>query len=107
MLEVHCCHCENLRDEFASSKVYNWLTFLEYSEIFEIELLIPECIASAGSSECRVCIHCNSHPTKWSIVKNVFLIVLVISGTKDEVFDRFAKQFHRFYCNCLIFSVAW
>ena len=51
----------------------------------ELKLLIPEWIFSTKSSECRVCIHCNSNPTNWSIVENVFLNELVLSGRNDEI----------------------
>ena len=64
--------------------MYNWLTTSELINLSEIELLIPERIFSIRSSEGRVCIHCNSNPTNWSIVENVFLNELVLSGRNDE-----------------------
>ena len=48
-------------------------------------MLIPDWIFSIGSSECRVCIHCNSIPSNWSIVENVFFNELVLSGRNDEI----------------------
>ena len=56
----------------------------EYSKLCEIKLLIPDWIFSTRSSECRVCIHCNSSPTNWSVVENIFLNDLVLPGRSDE-----------------------
>ena len=47
-------------------------------------MLIPEWIFSIRSSECRVCIHCKSNPSNWSLVENVFLNELVLPGRNDE-----------------------
>ena len=84
-LKVHCFHCCNLKATIISSiKVYDWLTSSEYSNLSKIKLLIPEWIFSIRSSECRVCIHCNSNPTNWSIVESVSLNELVLSGRNVE-----------------------
>ena len=63
----------------------------------EIKLLIPEWIFSKRSSECRACILCNSNPTNWSIVENVFLNELVLSGRNDESLCKNFQivEFHR------------
>ena len=63
---------------------YNWLSTSEYSNLSEIKLLIPESIFSVWSSECRVGIHCNSNPTEWSIVENIFFNELVLSDRNNE-----------------------
>ena len=85
ILKVHCFHCSNIKAKIISSiKVYDLLTSYEYSDLSEIKLLTPECIFGIRSSECRVCIHYNSNPTNWSIVKNVFLNELVLFGWNDE-----------------------
>ena len=60
------------------------MTPSDYSNFSKIKLLIPEWIFSIRSSECRVCIHCNSNPTNWSVVENVFLNELVLSGRNTE-----------------------
>ena len=84
-MKVHCFHFSNLKATIISSiKVYNWLTSSEYSNLSELNLLIPERISSVRSSECRVCILCNSNPTNWSMVENVFLNELVFSGRNDK-----------------------
>ena len=84
-LEVHCFHCSNIKATIISSiKVYDWLTSSEFSNLSKIKLLIPKWIFSIRSSECRVCIHCNSNPTNCSLIENVFLNELVLSGRNDE-----------------------
>ena len=85
ILKVHCFHCSNIKaTNISSIKVYDWLTSSEYSVLSKIKLLIPEWISIIRSKECRVCIHCNSNSTNWSIVENVFLKELVLSGRNDE-----------------------
>ena len=85
ILKVHCFNCCNKKPTIISSiKVYNWLTFSECSTLSEFKLLILDWIFSIRSSEWRVCIHCNSNPSNWSIVENVFLMELVLSGRNDE-----------------------
>ena len=85
ILKVHCVHFCNIKATIISSfKIHDWLTSSEYSNLSDIQFLIPEWIFSIRSSECRVCIHCNSNPTNWSIVENVFLNELVLSGRNDE-----------------------
>ena len=85
ILKVYCFHCSNIKATVISSiKVYDKLISSEYSSLSKIKLLIPEWIFSKRSSEGRVCIHCNSNPTNWSIVENVFMNELVLSGRNDE-----------------------
>ena len=64
--------------------MYNWLTSSDYSNLSDIKLFIPGKIFSVRSSECRVCILCNSNQTNWSIVEIVILNELVVSGRIDE-----------------------
>ena len=68
----------------AVSKVYNWLSPSEYSNLSEIKLLIPEWVFCKRTSKSRVCVHCNSNPTNGRIVENVFLNELVLSRRYDE-----------------------
>ena len=85
ILKVRSVHCSIIKATIISSiKIYDWLTSSEYSNLSENKLLLPEWIFSTISSECRVCIHCNSNPTNWSIVANVFLNELVLSDRNDE-----------------------
>ena len=78
-------HCPNIDATIISSmKVYDWLTFSEYSTLSEIEFLITEWFFSIRCSECRICIHCNGNSTNWSIFKNNFLKELVFSGGDDK-----------------------
>ena len=85
ILKVHCFHCSNIKATIVSSiKVYKWLTSSECSNSCKIKLLIPEWIFNIRSSECTVCFHCKSNPANWSIVENVFLNGLVLSGRNDE-----------------------
>ena len=79
ILKVHCFHCRNIKATIINSiQVYGWLTSSEYSNLSEIKLLILEWISSIRISEC------NSNPTNWSIVQNVFLNELVLSGRNGE-----------------------
>ena len=64
--------------------MYNWLTSSEYSNLSELKLFTPENFFSLKSTDIRVCIHCNSNPTNWSIVENVFLNELALCGRNDE-----------------------
>ena len=115
VLKVHCFHCSNMKATFISSiKVYNWLTSSEYSNLSELKLLIPEGVFSTRSSECRVCIRCNSNPTNCSIVENVFLNELVLSGRNDEnlckgfqiveLHRSLSKHVHLFLVICILES---
>ena len=84
-MEVHCFHCSNIKATIISSiKIYNWLPSFDYFYLSEVKLLIQDWNFSIGSSECRVCVHCNGNPTNWSIVEIVFLNELVLSGRNDE-----------------------
>ena len=47
-------------------------------------MLIPEWVFSERTSKGRVCIPCNRDSTNGSIVENVFLNELVLSGRYDE-----------------------
>ena len=85
ILKVHCFLCSNIKVTIISSiKVYNWLTTSEYFSLRDLKLLIPEWYFTRRSSECRVCIHCNSNPKNWSILENIFLSELVLSGRNDK-----------------------
>ena len=98
ILKVHCFHCCNIKATiFGRIQIYVWLTSSEDSSLSEIKLFIPEWIFSIRFSQCRVCIHCNSNPTNWSIVENVFLKELVLSGKNDESHCKSFQivEFHR------------
>ena len=56
----------------------------EFSNLSNIELLIPEWVFSLRSSESRFCIHCKSKLTNRSIVKNVFLNELFLSSGNNK-----------------------
>ena len=85
ILKAQYLHCSNIKARKISSiKVCDWLTSSEYFNLSEIKLLIPKVIFSLRPSKWTVCIPCNSNPTNWSIVENVFLNELVLSGTNDE-----------------------
>ena len=95
---VPCLHCCNIKATIISSiKVCDWLTSSEYSSFSKIRLLTPEWIFTLRSSECRISTHCKSNPANWSIVENVFLNELVLSGRNDEsVCSSFQKvEIHR------------
>ena len=92
-LEVDCFHCNTKAAVISSVKVYDWLTSSEYSNLSEIKLLIPEWIFSVWPSECRVCFHCNSNPTNWSLAENVILKELVLPGRNDESLCKFFQIF--------------
>ena len=80
-----------------SIKFYGWLTSSEYLNLSEIKLLVLDWTFTVTSSEYRVCIHCNSNQTNWSIVENVFLNELVLSGRNDENLCKSCQivEFHR------------
>ena len=85
ILKIHFSFCWNIKATIISSiKICDWLTSCEYPNLSEIKLLITEGIFSIRSSECRVCIPCKSNPTMRSIVENVFMKELVLSGRNDE-----------------------
>ena len=58
ILKVPCFHCRNLGAKISSSiYVYNWLTTFKYSDLSELEFLIPMWISNLQSSQCRVCVN--------------------------------------------------
>ena len=85
ILKVQCFLCCNIKATFISSvKVYDWLTFSEYSKLSESKFLIPECFFSVRSRDCRVCYNCSGKTTIWSSNKKVFLDELFLSGRNGE-----------------------
>ena len=78
------CITNNGAPTFNILCVFTWLSRSEYSNLSEIKLLIPEWVFSKGTSEGRVCAHCNRDSTNGSTVENVFLNELVSPRRYDE-----------------------
>ena len=69
---------------FSNIKVYEWLTFFDYSKLSENKMLKLNWIFNGMSGECRVCIQCNGNWTNWSFVKTVLLSKFVLSCKNDQ-----------------------
>ena len=105
ILTVNCLHCCNLKATIIGSiKVYDWLTSSEYSNLSKIKLLIPELIFSIKSSECSVCIHCDSNPTNicWKCFLEWTGFVWqewwksLLESSNNELYKSVSKHVHSF-----------
>ena len=85
ILKINCFPGRKMyAKNFGSTKVYGRLISSESLSLFEIVLLLWECIFSVRIIECTDCIHSNSNLTNLSIVQNVFFNELVLSGRNDK-----------------------
>ena len=75
-----------ISNNYGEHQSLDCLTSLEPFNVSKNQLLILESIFRAGSSECRVCIHCNSNPENWNIVKFAFVKELILSYRNAESF---------------------
>ena len=84
--KFHCFHCcKTYAAVISGIKVYDWLIFLEFYVLSEIELFITDWTSSKQYRKCRVCFPCNGNSTNWSIVENnIFLNKLISSGSGNK-----------------------
>ena len=101
VLEVHYFHRSYVEATIIGSVIiYNWLPSPEYSNLSEIELLILKRVFTESTSESRVCIHGYCDSTNGSIVENIFLDELFLTGLNDKCLCHsfHIVVFHRSIC---------